>query len=796
MTSDKSRIEKIIDQINASNAKKVALLLVIGFVCYHGILHVRYGTNSCKWLLSDGRYKGDQEWQPYGCMLHRYTKIDTRKCLRYIAFYGTSSHFVFIGDKRMQDLYVTFVNHLIQDEERFLRPPEDIAKNLTHTDNTLKVKAEFFGMPFISKAMIDKFRQWQLSKEPPSVIVAGCALQAIQISNASLTMVEEYKVNLTRLVQPIHNLHKKKTKVLWALQEPVNSEKLKPELRIITNEIINLYNKAAMEMLHYSEAEIWRSIRLVGEGMISMSPDGIYLPQRSLLYDIQILLNMYCNDYMNFNDGTCCSSTETYTTLQIVTFAILGICASIAIVMLCTRLIMKWRGRPIHEYSQLPDNAHQPPATPGSYYNLFTSLAKMALIMSYFFLCDRTNFFMKENKYYSEFSFWLPIGYVTVLGLFFTEDSKYTKVLHRDQLNEWKGWMQLVILVYHITGASRILPINMHIKVLISAYLFLLGYEQFCCVWQRGDIGIVSFFRVLFQLNFITVTLCLCMNRPYQFYYFVPLLSFWYLMTYCFLAFPPHITAQTSENNVMQYFYLLIKFVVFFTVITILFMSEVFFEKVFVTRPWKALFVTTDDDIREWWFRWKLDRYTIIYGMGFAVILLLAQRYNIYDDNNHNNLFSRGLALTGILVAIAGIGCYLSITFLCSTELECSEIHSYIVFIPIVGYIVLRNISGVLRTRYSSLFAWFGEISLELFISQYHIWLAADTHGVLVLIPGYPVLNVMITSFIFVCASHEVHRLTKVLLPYAVPYDWKCVLRNFILFLAVLVPIGINDGMF
>ena len=29
----------------------------------------------------------------------------------------------------------------------------------------------------------------------------------------------------------------------------------------------------------------------------------------------------------------------------------------------------------------------------------------------------------------------------------------------------------------------------------------------------------------------------------------------------------------------------------------------------FLTRPWKALFVTTDDDIREWWFRWRLDRY-------------------------------------------------------------------------------------------------------------------------------------------------------------------------------------------
>ena len=109
---------------------------------------------------------------------------------------------------------------------------------------------------------------------------------------------------------------------------------------------------------------------------------------------------------------------------------------------------------------------------------------------------------------------------------------------------------------------------------------------------------------------------------------------------------------------------------------------------------------------------------------------------------------------------------------------------------------MLRNISGVLRTRYSSFFAWFGRISLELFISQYHIWLAADTHGVLVLVPGYPVLNVMVTSFIFVCAAHEVHQLTSVLLPYAVPTDWKLVLRNALLFLVVLVPIGIHDGMF
>lgn len=422
--------------------------------------------------------------------------------------------------------------------------------------------------------------------------------------------------------------------------------------------------------------------------------------------------------------------------------------------------------------------------------------ATLGIILAYFYLCDRTNFFMKENKYYSEFSFWIPVGYVFALGLFFTEDSRFTKVLNRDQTDELKGWMLLVILIYYMTGADRVMPIQMHIKVLISAYLFLNGYSHFTFMWQTGNAGIVRFLQVMFRTNFITVILCFCMNRPYQFYYFVPLISFWICMVYFLLALPPQITSQSVESNGYHYLYLVIKIVGILSVVTILYMSEVFFERIFVTRPWKALFVTTDDDIHDWWYQWKLDRYTITYGMIFAAIFHIAQRNNIFDDNNHGNLFSRRVSLIGTLAAILGVGLYTSFSFICRNKLDCDEIHSYIVFIPIIGYLVLRNISGILRTRYSTFFAWFGRISLELFICQYHIWLAADRHGVLVLLPGFPTMNMIITTFIFVCASHEVHRLTQVLLPYAIPSDWKLALRNFAIFIIVLIPVARSDGMF
>lgn len=182
--------------------------------------------------------------------------------------------------------------------------------------------------------------------------------------------------------------------------------------------------------------------------------------------------------------------------------------------------------------------------------------------------------------------------------------------------------------------------------------------------------------------------------------------------------------------------------------------------------------------------------------MIFAAIFHIAQKFNLIDDNTHHNLLAGRLSIIAALLALGGIGFYTTFSFLCRNKLDCEEIHSYVVFVPIISYIVLRNLSGMFRIRFSSFFAWFGRISLELFICQYHIWLAADRNGVLVLLPGFPNLNILISSFIFVCASHEVHRLTQVLLPYAVPNEWKIALRNLIVFLIVLIPIGKYDGMF
>ncbi|XP_015108455.1 N-acetylneuraminate 9-O-acetyltransferase [Diachasma alloeum] len=787
--------EHFISLITVASAKKLATALVACFVLYHGLIHLIYGSDSCKWLLEEGRYKGDKEWQPYGCMMHHYTQTDSRRCLRYLAFMGHKNHFVFAGDERIRQLYKSFVLQFVVDGKG--SDPSDYppTSDLNFHDAQLRLNVQFLWRPRLDVSMITDFRNW-MTGEAPAMIVAGCAAADILSHNASHTrLYSEYSNGLVRLVQPADALVKRGSQFLWMMQDPVLKENLPAHLTGLDNKQINLCNKAAYEVLLHSGAHLWESSRLIGQGVLEQSPDGFLASPSSLRHKIQILLNTHCNDHMNFGDGTCCSSPEPATTLQLVTLAAMAVCVVTGGSYWLFRKIFHRTevlySRVVTAEVEAADDNNEPEGPKeepqaNDFYSLITSLAIFSCILGYFYLCDRTNFFMKENKYYSEFSFWLPLGYILALGLFFTEDcERGPRALNREQTDEWRGLMQAVVLIYHVTGASNVLPIYMHLRLINSAYLFLSGYGHFCYFWQTGDVSLVRLTRVLFRLNALAVFLCFCMNRPYQFYHFVPLVSFWFWVVYFLAWLPPRVySGSLTEHGPRALLYLALKLIGLVSVITVLYTSEVFFEKVFVTRPWKALFVTTDDDIREWWSRWRVDRYSVAFGVAFGAALLALQRMDHIP----------GSALAP-LVAIVSLAAYTTLTILCVSVAECEEIHSYIVFIPIVGYIILRNSSLALRGKYSVLLAGLGRISLETLVGQGHVWLAADSHGVLVLLPRFPVLNLLVSSFIFICASHEIHRLTVILAPYAVPNDWKLVMRNSLLFLAVLVPIGIHDGM-
>jgi hypothetical protein len=332
----------------------------------------------------------------------------------------------------------------------------------------------------------------------------------------------------------------------------------------------------------------------------------------------------------------------------------------------------------------------------------------------------------------------------------------------------------------------------MFIRYLVSSYLFLLGYGHFTHLWTTGDFSSMRVLKVLLRYNCLAVLLCAVMNRPYQFYYFAPLVSFWYLVIYLTLALPPRVSEKSVENSSLPYFYVVVKLVALFSIISLFYLSQVFFETVFNIWPWRILFVYPENSVAEWWFRWKLDRYSAPGGMVLAFLVIIARKYALFNDSGQSSLLSKRLTVACCVLAAACLTGYFGFMSRYNSKKDCNEIHSYVSFIPVLSYIVLRNACGCVRSRVSTLFAWFGRISLELFIAQYHIWLAADTHGVLVLFPRWPVFNVILTSFILVCVAHEIHELIgDHLTPLLLPGEPKLMLRNVAVLLLVVIPLAV-----
>ena len=80
-------------------------------------------------------------------------------------------------------------------------------------------------------------------------------------------------------------------------------------------------------------------------------------------------------------------------------------------------------------------------------------------------------------------------------------------------------------------------------------------------------------------------------------------------------------------------------------------------------------------------------------------------------------------------------------------KLEYNALHPATSWIPITGFIILRNLTRGLRSWHVSLFCWCGKITLETYISQFHIWLSTSNvpnvqpSALMALVPGHPMLN-------------------------------------------------------
>lgn len=160
---------------------------------------------------------------------------------------------------------------------------------------------------------------------------------------------------------------------------------------------------------------------------------------------------------------------------------------------------------------------------------------------------------------------------------------------------------------------------------------------------------------------------------------------------------------------------------------------------------------------REWAFRVNLDLWIVYFGMLSALAVIKIREWRLTEH-------PRWL-LTVRLTSVASVAImiwFFAFELAQESKFTYNTWHPYVSFLPIAAFVVLRNANVVLRSASSRAFAFIGTCSLETFIIQYHLWLAGDSKGVLLVIPGtrWRPVNIILTSIMFIYISHRVAEAT------------------------------------
>ncbi|KAI8994499.1 10 TM acyl transferase domain found in Cas1p-domain-containing protein [Pilobolus umbonatus] len=690
----------------------------------------------CESLLRDGWWidSVQKNWQPASCMLHNYKETDITQCLGH-------SRVVYIGDSIVRTQYIAAVR-MIQNDAITEGPRHSNRKFVFGEEN---LTLEFWWDPYLNTTQTIDLLGGKSAMIKPSLLILGSGLWHMRYLEDDY--FPQWQSTMDYIFNSVKSRHIADATVLSPIEIPKYDQLSKDRLMHITPEKISKMNEYLEDKLQlisptpspFAIPFVWN--KLASEAS-NVTKDGLHYNNDLVTVQAQIALNYRCNNELAKHfpmDSTCCNQYPRSRWYQSLFFIFFLIWIPFGYALLSS------------EYHSGLLRSLFPSE------NVLSALFVFGLCVIMMYMGDRTQLLGKIHKHYDPVIFTGMIIAVTVLGLSKLDHNKKEGdlgYLNRHQTDEWKGWMQLIILVYHYCGASSVSGIYNAVRILVGAYLFQTGYGHFFFFYKKADYGIGRILNVMVRLNLLTFVLQYLMDTDYLSYYFTPLVSLWFMIIWVIMY------AGHKWNRIPVF--ILSKMAISCVITTVLIKVPGILE--FIFGVLETLF-NIHWSASEWRFRLGLDAYIVYVGMLTAYGYIKIMEHKLIDHPRWSNVKRAGVILSALSMVW-----YFWYELSRENKFVYNGVHPYISWIPIIAFTVLRNTTHYLRNTHSHFFAFIGKISLETFIGQFHIWLAADTKGLLVVLSmpnwmngvGWWV-NLMVSTFLFLVICYYTSQSTQVI---------------------------------
>ncbi|KAJ4991773.1 Cas1p-like protein [Stagonosporopsis vannaccii] len=778
---------------------RVVLLLLLAVVCAN--VYRRLGTDKtdlyhCNKLLHQGQFLDSpdrsperrpfQNWQVPGCLVHDYTTSDIADC-------NEDGQVLFVGDTTVRQVFWAAARKLsggwVDDRRQELDKHEDLHLEVG------RARLSFMWDPYLNSTSFNEELKAYMDRNRPESSEAEKSLHPSNGKRRSVLLYiggglwharhlgDEYLPAFNRVVDRVaavmSTTHDRLTspanirahghdgvddQIFFApVPDPI-VDRLSPsrETTITQNKVwamndhLQLWSNRGLNVPWSFRDMTANWPEMVGES-------GLHVTDRIATHMANVVLNYRCNAKAAQKKGypfdrTCCSAYRQANWVQI-----LAAVALVPIVAL-TAYGHFLRSRERSTIVVLTD-----------------AFAVFALTAVYCFMADRTHVFDKIPKEFANIDFRVMLGVAVLLCLFNFQSipapvSKSKKrspeklvrlvpFLPRGQSDEFKGWMQIFVLVYAYTDASNVMDFYKAFRVFVALFLVLSAYGHATYFLRTNDYSLHRVMGVIFRLNTLPIFLALAMERPYTSYHFAPLITFWFLVIF--------LTLRIGQRWNHRLELLLAKVLVAALLTTMLIHAQGVLD---TCASALSVVFRANIDVGTMRFHLGTDKYIVFIGIMLAAVHVKIRsilRTPLRHLSVTGFVVKRYFLLHQVFViafAITAVPTYLLLAQQMRNKPDYNRWIPYLAWLPALSFIILRNASAFMRARYCASFAWLGRISWELYLLSRHIWLAGDGQAVLRIgfrygsgtFLGDKWRDVVVLSPIFVWLAWKVHEATKV----------------------------------